>query len=288
MGTVISAEMVKDTINIETGKRLTTMLWTFPRMILSEVNTHRKMSGNTSSSRAISIDRLIHTVEHDPFIPTVWTKNEPGMQGYETLDGVAALQAAFEWKMASESALQAAAKLQKLGLHKQIVNRVLEPFMWCKKLVSFTEFNNFLNQRNHPAAEPHMRILARAVQAAIQESYPEYKASGEWHIPFDLGEGSSLEDRLVFSTACAAHTSYTVVGEDKPMTLDKAHVIYAKLVEGDPVHASPFEHCAIALARSRPAVSRNFDTWGQLRHFIEKGVNVAALDGFQFEERIGA
>jgi hypothetical protein len=69
----INAKIVADSLSIH-GDRLTTLLITFPRFILAEVNTHRMLSKNTSSSRAIPFEKMIQSVEKDPFIPIAWQK----------------------------------------------------------------------------------------------------------------------------------------------------------------------------------------------------------------------
>ena len=51
-----------------------TVLATFPRIILSEINTHRMLSKNTSSSRAIPFEKMLEAVQNNPFIPFSWQK----------------------------------------------------------------------------------------------------------------------------------------------------------------------------------------------------------------------
>ena len=50
------------------------VLATFPRIILSEINTHRMLSKNTSSSRAIPFKKMVESVQNNPFIPIAWQK----------------------------------------------------------------------------------------------------------------------------------------------------------------------------------------------------------------------
>ena len=63
-----------------------TVLATFPRIILSEINTHRMLSKNTSSSRAIPFLKMVEAIQNNPFTPIAWQKYHPGMQGSEYLD----------------------------------------------------------------------------------------------------------------------------------------------------------------------------------------------------------
>ena len=69
----ISATIVADSLSPQ-GDRLTSVLVTFPRIILSEINTHRMLSKNTSSSRAIPFKKMVEAVQNDPFIPFAWQK----------------------------------------------------------------------------------------------------------------------------------------------------------------------------------------------------------------------
>ena len=68
------------------GDELITVLATFPRIILAEINTHRMLSKNTSSSRAIPFLKMVEAVQNNPFITFAWQKYHPGMQGSEYLD----------------------------------------------------------------------------------------------------------------------------------------------------------------------------------------------------------
>lgn len=248
-----------------TGKRLDTILCRMPRCILAEFNTHRAFSRNAASSRAIPVSKMMAQIENDPFIPVKWTKNEPGMQGYEELESYDAAEAKSHWCDGRWHALEQAKKLNALGAHKQVINRLLEPWMWTIVLVTATEWENFFALRDHPAAEPHMQLLAQAIYRARMEANRKLLEPGQWHLPFIhqtewhewvLGDGVTAEEELrklkldgmdvlkILSVARCASTSYkTVDGFD--MTLDRAQKIYDSLLS-DPLHASPFEHAAQA------------------------------------------
>lgn len=164
MKTQISAKIVADSLG-PAGTRLTTMILTFPRFILAEGKTHRILSGmiqetsvginddamfskNSASSRAIPFNKMIESVQNDPFVPVAWQKEHKGMQGTDYLNEVGSDVAKMEWIVARDSAIQAAKILTKeSGVTKQLANRLLEPFMWHTVLVSFTESQNFFNLR---------------------------------------------------------------------------------------------------------------------------------------------
>ena len=247
-----------------TGARLDTMLVRFPRVVLPEANTHRALSKNTASSRAIPIQKLIQQVVDDPFVPEVWTKNQSGMQGYEVLTGDDAQRARGAWLAGRDKAVQTAWQLHGAGLHKQIVNRVLEPWMWTIAVWSATEWDNFFALRDHHAAEPHIQILARAIRKARDEAYVQTLQPGDWHLPFVPPLSQKPIDGLIkittppnqtkvsfdlklaqtWSTACCASTSYKTV-DGFAMDIERARKIYASL-SGPPLHASPYEHVCVA------------------------------------------
>ena len=161
----IEAKIVADSINPQ-GDRITTYLLTFPRFILAELNTHRVFSKNSASSRAIPFEKMVKMVKEDPFIPIAWQKNHKGMQGneYWTDDDTVTVDEGDEyerytkiysaiehfitkWLEARDLAIAQSYELNRLGVTKQICNRLLEPFMWHTVLLTGTEFENFFNLR---------------------------------------------------------------------------------------------------------------------------------------------
>lgn len=148
MTNLISAIVVGDSIN-EWGDRITTMEVVMPRIILAEFNTHRMFSRNSASSRAIPFKRMVEMVETNPFIPIAWQKEHSGMQGTEYItDGEDITYIRSEWLMARRLAVQQATQLTKIGVTKQLANRLLEPFMYHKVLVTSTEWENFFELRS--------------------------------------------------------------------------------------------------------------------------------------------
>lgn len=126
-----------DSINTS-GDRLTTFQITYPRFVHCELMTHRVFSRNSSSSRAIPIEKMIEQVENDPVIPVYWGKNQRGMQATEELTGVVRERAIEKWLDARDCAVDHAREMHLNCVHKQIVNRILEPWMWITVLVSAT------------------------------------------------------------------------------------------------------------------------------------------------------
>lgn len=261
-------------------KVLSTLLVRMPRCILAEWNTHRAFSRNAASTRAIPTKKLIEQVATDPFVPLVWGTNIPGMQaGAEHMDPV---ECEYQWLKARDKAVDSAEALLSLGLHKQIVGRILEPWMWTIVCVSATEWSNFLELRDHADAEPHIAMLAREIRRELDdESTVQTLAPGQWHLPFveevDFDallwapDEEHQPDAIKLSVARCASTSYkTVDGFD--MTLERATQVYDKLVTSKPIHASPLEHVAQADGFEEgwlaPSQHGNFVGFRQLRHMV--------------------
>jgi thymidylate synthase ThyX len=245
---MISVEIVADSIS-ESGDRITTFSLEYPRFIHSEVMTHRLFGRNAASSRAIPINKMMDQVLMAPAMPVEWGLNQAGMQAKE----VHALPSTCEmaWQDCAERAVKSARQLQELGLHKQLVNRVLEPFQMMKTIVTATEFDNFFWLRCHEDAQPEIRVLADKMYGLYEESNPRVLAPGEWHVPYveymqeegwyiAQGQRVTLEEAKKVSSSCCAQVSYRKLDD----SLDKALMIYGRLVNTTPVHASPFEHIA--------------------------------------------
>lgn len=185
------AKVICDSRN-EHGQRITTFILTFPRYLLAEVNTHRMLSRNSASSRAIRFEKMVQSVMDNPFIPMRWQLDHAGMQGTEYFTDPAAIEYLKDtWLEARNEVIEKAKDLNRNGLTKQICNRLLEPFIYHTALVTGTEWENFFALRAHEAAEIHFQDLAEKMLVAINESEPKQLKAGEWHIPF--GDKVNLE-----------------------------------------------------------------------------------------------
>lgn len=316
--TTISAKTILRSRNaVQPSKVLSTLLLRYPRWIHAEFMTHRVFSRNAASSRAIPVEKLIQDVIDNPAVPLFWGKNQKGMQAseeckapviiYDDRKRVTGWKEPREnaWLLARDRAVELARSFAEAGYHKQIVNRLLEPFAHITVLVSATEWDNFLELRDHPDAEPHIQMLAREIRKCLEdESTIQVLQPGDWHLPFvteedkqavvrdrwDDGEemrrASSnvpawrwygLTDLIKLSVARCASTSYkTVDGFD--MTLERAIQLHDKLVSSKPIHASPAEHVAQAddfggydlnkWLWSNPHQHGNFVGFRQYRHML--------------------
>ena len=266
MKTQISAKVIADSVGADNGIRLTTLELEYPRFIHSEFMTHRVFSRNASSSRAIPVEKMIERVSSDPAMPVEWGSNQPGMQAGAEVDDIRA--ATESWRYAAYDAVLWAKVLNTRGLHKQIVNRVLEPFSWIKVLVTATEWHNFFELRDHPDAQPEIRVLAIAMREAMADSEPEALRFDEWHLPYvtDNENVNAAHDLRRISAARCARVSYLNHDQSAP-SVTKDLALFYRLVGGRPLHASPLEHQAIP--DYNPVFTRNFRGWIQHRAIHE-------------------
>jgi hypothetical protein len=266
----ISAKIIADSI-APNGIRITTYELVYPRFIHAEFMTHRLFSRNAASSRAIPVSRAIELIREDTAMPIHWGKNQPGMSAKEEcmawvpmdqhdVDHNAGIDRRIAWNVARDNAIKMAEAFDRGGYHKQIVNRMLEPFSHIKVVVTATEYNNFFYLRRHPDAQPEIQKLAEEMWQAREESNPVELRVGDWHVPYyrdgfwrkdqdskwdqDEEWGTDLQTALMVSSSCCAQVSYRRLDD----SLEKAEAIYKRLIESKPCHASPFEHQATPIA----------------------------------------
>lgn len=258
------------------GDRLTTLQVCFPRFILAEVNTHRVLSRNYRSSRAVPVEKLLEEVRTSPFIPSQFTRNQAGMQGGEALTGEELDAARTAWVAAARIAADNAEVMANLGVHKQYANRGLEPYLYVHGVISATAWENFFTLRCHPDAQPEFQELANLVREALRTSepvdcgYDSYQRTHhrDWHLPYitEVERSQYVLDHLkMMSAARCAWVSYKPFDESEVSNFEKVERTFQKLMS-TPMHASPMEHVATP-GNTHPA---NFDGWVQWRHLLEE------------------
>jgi thymidylate synthase ThyX len=177
------AKVICDSVSPD-GVRLTTMYTRHHRMIHAELLRHRMFSFSVSSSRAIPTKKMIDEVRDNPALPVWWGKNQKGMQAYEELDGADLILARDVWNRIRFEAIEAAKDLLALNAHKQLVNRLLEPWQWVDCIITATEWDNFFALRRHKDAQPEIKALADTMSDAMSSSTPKKLDYGEWHLPY--------------------------------------------------------------------------------------------------------
>lgn len=292
-----TAKVITDSISPD-GIRLTTLQTKHHRFIHSEFMTHRALSRNASSSRAIPVAKMLDWVTEDPAMPIYWGSNKPGMQAGAELTDDDLVIVKHHWLRQRDLAVIHVRRMVELGLHKQIANRLLEPWSWINVVVTATDWANFFALRRHKDAQPEMKALADAMFEAMEESKPRPLLPGDWHLPYVEGpDMSAIDDHIGgvalfgkseekwlaaprdtairISVARCARVSY-LTHEGKPSTVEEDLALYDRLVGSHPMHASPAEHQAMpdvmyvdevttALKWRRPGWHGNLRGWIQYR-----------------------
>lgn len=292
---MIKAEIVCDSLN-PVGNRLTTFVLEYPRFVHAEFMTHRVFSRNAASSRAIPIEKMIEQVRINPAMPVWWGKNQSGMQAKEQLDDTQTIiqqflgetftltdreMAKHIWLKARDKAIEFVLELNKLGLHKQIANRILEPWFNIRIVASATDLENFFALRHHEDAQPEIKELAVMMLDLYNASEPKELLEGQWHVPFGdkfdeirilqllakqnggwAASPQQLDDakRRIAVARCARVSYFNFEGKDDYEADIK---LCNRLFGSNPKHLSPTEHVACAMNSSD--WSGNFRGFKQFR-----------------------
>ena len=289
----ITAKVIAHSKSSVNGKEIITFELEFPRLILAEFNTHNALSKNASSSRAIPVSKMIGQVRNSPAMPVRFGKKNKGMQDagehtdmvfkYSGYEGCTIHYTPEEaWEEAAKEAAEWADAFDEAGYAKQICNRLIEPFQMMKVVMTATELNNFIWLRDHPAADPTIEALAKAIKVAKDVSTHVVLKPGEWHVPYyscgywseeENGKdhlGISLQDALTISASCCAQVSFRSLDD----SIEKAYSVVQKLnlggVDSEPVHASPLEHQATPMM---------YDSFCDIENGWEDGVTHMDRDG---------
>ena len=281
-----TAKIIADSIS-ESGIRITTMELEFERFLLAQFNTHRQFSRSAQSSRAVPVQKMIDAL-NDNATPK-FMKNEKGMQSTEEFKEWELDYAKKYWLQAKEYAVIQAEQMIDLGVHKQFVNRLLEPFATVKVVVTATEWDNFFYLRLHHAAQPEMQELAQAMKNAMDESVPEMLFAPAYHLPYvdydtidlkgltDCGD-KALELCKLISAARCARVSYLNHDNSTP-DIEKDLELAQRLLADK--HLSPFEHQAKPMEfydafedesweKGVTHIDGNFNAWsGNFRGWIQ-------------------
>lgn len=261
-----SARILADSTS-PAGVRITTLEVTFPRMVLAEFNTHRMFSRNSASSRAIPVAKLIERVLDDPAMPVWWGKYQKGMSAAVEMSPKEQRKAKKQWLKARDNAVKSARKLlnKERGLHKQITNRLLEPWMWQTVIVTATDWSNFFALRCDENAQPEIRFIAEMMQSVMSTHPPTPLDYGQWHLPLVREEDRGLDDETLrkVSTGRCARVSYLTHDGRRDIQADVD--LHDSLITNG--HMSPCEHQATP-TREYDAYSGNFRGWLQYRKTI--------------------
>lgn len=279
--TTISAKVIESTLG-PTGIRLDTIQLRYPRFIHGQMLTHRDFSRNASSSQAVPVKTLIQQVMDDPAEPVLFGQNQPGMKAAGPLRGAKLIAARSGWHVARHGAVMGARLAYWAGAHKQVVNRLIEPWSHIDVIVTSSRWDNFWDLRCDDA-DPTMEVLAGEMRDAYEEARPREhdRRTNTWtHLPLitpderEMGRADINFARKLpwLSAARCARVSY---GNHRNVKAHEEDLRLAKRLLSNR-HLSPFEHIARA---DRYATSAgwhnasyhgNFDGFIQFRKTVEK------------------
>jgi hypothetical protein len=255
------------------GKRITTFELTYPRFIHAELMTHRVLSRNSASSRAIPVKKMLKNIKASMAAPIHWGANQSGMQAKEELGGFRKWLAQKIWVTAGKVALKFAWFMDKVGAHKQIVNRIIEPWAHMVVIVTATEWDNFFELRAHPDAQPEIHELAIKMQEAMRTYFYDKLKADSWHLPYVNDKEKamlSLFKQIQVSVARCARVSY-LTHDGKTSKPENDIKLYERLVGSVPLHASPSEHQATPVsAIGDDKYQGNFVGFVQFRKLLEE------------------
>lgn len=265
------------------------------RPIHSELKTHRSFSGNSRSSRAVPVTRLLA----EPIFLPHFMQNRPGMTSITELPEEDLNEANSIWYKLANETRTAVRRLHELDVHKQWANRPLEWFGWIDSLYTSTDWANFYALRIDKAAQPELQSLAGLMFQAMMNIEYQILKPGEWHLPYidqldwETARREAFDDGEENRRSTPYDQWYNITGKMKEISAARCARVSIKPFDGNadytaeklrlqtlltsPVHASPFEHQATPdeLAEPEdpgiwmnPQLHGNFDGWIQHRKQI--------------------
>lgn len=265
----IRSEIVEHTTTIH-GEEMLSVIGVFPRFILAEVNTHRMLVKNTSSSRAIPLNKMIEAVETNPFIPIEWQKNHKGMQGTEYWqpgekyeyppfgnNADAITMNIGLWKQSLNLMLEQAKYLNssvKGNVTKQLCNRLLEPFMWTTMLITGSRqgWENFFKLRcpqyeyfdydDHENKNP-IYLKSKKEWFKQQNAYDNYKPTNSDWLKINKGNAE-------IHIMALAESIYDNLNESKPRLIQPGewHIPFYNTLKDTDLTEEEKVKCSVAMA----------------------------------------
>lgn len=276
----ISANLVAASRSPE-GVVVSTLNIKYGLIVHAELLRHKLFSHSVKSNRAIEPHRIRREVLQDPYIPVKFGVNQRGMiaKGWSPYANIAR----SAWLFARYPACAVHWFLNKLGIHKEVCNRLLNPWQWVRETITFTDYVNFFNLRIHKAAQPDIALLAHRIYDELEangiidnvfsEDHVLDLSPGEWHTPYVKRERGpdgvlryfdnddtelTVEQAIVCSVARCARSSYDNHDGTKCLYDQKAspnarsdRELYESLLVDRPIHASPAEHVATPMLKPK-------------------------------------
>lgn len=258
----IKVSLITYSESADTQKRLATFVLKIPKFLWGHIISHRTLSRNSASSRAIPAKRIRKNVLEDPFLPVYFGENRAGMQSGKPLQGLKLLMAKKIWLWSRYVPVLFHYLGEKIGIHKEVVNRLIEPWLMVDVIITATEWTNFISLRSNEAAQPEIRYVAEEMNRLLQNQQVDILQPGDWHLPFILNTEKDLdiEVKKKVSAARCARVSYALF-DGKTSDISNDLKLCERLSSSG--HWSPFEHPAQALSAKKRM--GNLIGWKQFR-----------------------
>lgn len=268
----IKAEVLLATRHAEKSKTgLITIVLEVPYYVWVEFLTHRRISKNATSNRAMKMER---NVDMGYYIPDVFYTQGEGMAS-SRIPVENQAKALETWKMVWGYAVASFNGLTQLGVSREQASRVLPAFKMMKGIATGTEdaWTKFLELRDNPLADVAMQDFASKVKTAI--------LNAEWridyrHIPYLSGVQNSAFypfDKLALECAARiARVSYDKAGSGK-----SDYELGKRLLQNK--HMSCFDH--IAIYRDEPDLSPLTCKQEDMSHLNDLGDGLLVPQGWE-------
>ncbi len=213
------AKVVCDSLS-SNGVRLTTFEICMPKCLVAEFNTHRMLCRNSASSRAVPTTSIIREVMTNPVYPISWRAQNIGMEASIILPNSQARMRETRWLRARDAVVTYAKQMLELpgGLDKQVLNRMLEPWMWTVVIATATEWENFFVLRDSTHSQPEFGYIATLMYDAYVKNTPlvrDYHFPYASDMPFSEQEAMSLgvpDTGIMYSTTAKMLESAAHIG----------------------------------------------------------------------------
>ena len=256
-----TATVLARTWNPKTKQEIITWELMYPRYIQSELMTHRQFSRNAASSRATPTKVLVEEVRKHPVFFDEVRLNQKGMTGGELVGDDVLKEFKRQWEDAANTAADYAENWLKMGIAKQTVNRILEPFLPIRTIVTATDIDNFFKLRLAPDAQPEIQSLAKAMNESREKAGVSVE---EVHIPYAEYFADKTEHLVTRAIAACARVS-VARNDGKKTTYEEDLAFTKRLLSAG--HMTPFEH--VAYATSHKGRYANLSDWMNVRWVAE-------------------
>ncbi len=254
---MIKAKIVQDS-SLPTGERVLTFSAMYGRLIHSELLRHRAASHSVKSSRAIPTKKYREEVKQNIYVPVKFGTKKRGMQaGKPTF--LSKFYGERVWRLSSKFACLFHWMMEKLDIHKEVANRILEPYVWVEETITVEAdaLKEIAELRIHDDAQEDVRKIVEEMLYEMDKSTPVELKEGQWHVPYVVrkitngvmtytdnnGKNLTSDEAIICSAARSARSSYA--NHDNSMSVFEKDIKLAKqLIGSKPMHLSPFEHQA--------------------------------------------